>query len=98
MSGIVNNLKSTIITNRDASPKVLTDAYISGAEIRSSEGFVTTALADNAGSTYRLCTVPSNARIESVKFQCAALGTSCTIDVGVWYPTVVPIGSGLTSS
>lgn len=98
MSGIVNNLKSTLISNRDATPKVLTDSNISGGEVRSSQGFVTTALADNAGSTYRLCQVPSNARVEAVKYQCAALGTSCTMNVGVYYPTYIPQGAGVAAS
>lgn len=98
MSGIVNNLKSTIISNRDASPVVLTDSYVSGGELRSTQGFITTALADNALSTYRLAQVPSNARVEAVKYQCAALGTSCTMNVGVYYPTAVPQGAGVAAS
>jgi hypothetical protein len=33
-----------------------------------------------------------------VKYQCAALGASCTINVGVYYPTFIPIGAGLVAS
>lgn len=93
------NLKSTIITNRDASPKVLTDPFVSGGEIRESEGYVQTGSATDAvGSTYRLCQVPSNARVTSLVFQCDALGGSSTVNIGVYYPTTLPLGSGLVAS
>lgn len=90
----VVNKTSTLITNRDATPKVLTDATISGGDVRSTEGYVTTNNGDSATSTYRLCTVPSNARVDTVKYQCGILGTSCTINVGVYYPTFIPVGAG----
>lgn len=87
-----------MIANRDSTPKVLTDAYIGGAALRSCEGFVQTGAQDNTASSYRLLQIPSNARIESLKLQTQALGTSCTLDVGVFYPTVVPVGSGIAAS
>lgn len=90
----VVNIKSNLITGRDAVPKVLADAATSGANLSATTGYVTTNNGDSATSTYRLCQVPSNARVEAVKYQCAALGTSCTINVGVYYPTYIPIGAG----
>jgi len=93
------NLKSTILTNRDATPKVLQDAYLSGGELKESTGFIQTAGAtDGVGSTYRLCQVPSNARVTGLVMQAGALGSACSLDIGVWYPTFIPVGSGLSAS
>lgn len=94
------NILSTILTNRDATPKVLTDAYVSGGTLKESQGYVQTNSggADGIGSTYRLCTVPSNSRVSSLDFQSSGLGTSCTLDIGVWYPTFIPVGSGLSAA
>ncbi len=94
----VVNLKSTLITNRDATPKVLTDAYVSGGNVKESQGFVTTGSADSAGSIYRLCQIPSDARVSSISIQNDALGGSCTLDVGVYYPTFIPVGAGLSAA
>ena len=88
----VVNLKSTLITNRDATPKVLTDAGISGGDLRQDYGWVFTGSADSAASTYRLCQVPSNARLTSLSMTNGALGSGCLIDTAVWYPTNVPVG------
>ncbi len=93
------NIKSTIISNRDATPKVLTDPYVSGGEVRESEGYVQThGSADAAGSTYRLCQVPSNARLTSLELQADSLGSGAALDIGVWYPTFIPVGAGLSAS
>lgn len=94
----VVNLKSTIITNRDATPKVLTDPQTSGGVMRESQGYITTNNGDSAGSTYRLNQVPSNARVSSVIMTNEALGAGCTLNVGVYYPTFIPLGAGLTSA
>jgi hypothetical protein len=93
------NILSTALTNRDANPKVLTDAAISNGHVAQAQGYVqTNGGADGIGSTYRLCSVPSNARISSVDWQTSGLGTSCTLDIGVWYPTYIPVGAGLAAS
>lgn len=87
-------LKSTFITNRDASPAVKTDAYISGGTVKEAEGYVTTGAADIAGSIYKMCQVPSNARLSQIILNNEALGTGCTLDVGAYYPTYIPQGGG----
>lgn len=93
------NVKSTIITNRDATPKVLTDPHVSGGYARLGQGYVQTAGAtDGTGSVYRMFPVPSNSRIESLKLQADALATGCTLNVGVAYPTFIPPGAGLAQS
>lgn len=94
----VVTLKSGIITNRDATPKVITDAYVSAGDIRESWGYVLTGAADNAASKYILCTVPSNARMSAVDFQCSGLGTSAALNVGIYYPSYIPVDSGIAQS
>jgi hypothetical protein len=93
------NIKSTVISNRDATPKVQTDSYVSGGCNRACEGYIqTNGAADGIGSTYRMLTIPSNARVEAMKFTNDILATGCTISVGVWWPTYIPVGSGLSAS
>lgn len=80
-------LKSVAITDRDAVPLVQVGPIVAGGVIRTSIGSVTTGAADGIGTLYVLAQVPTNARIESVKFQCAALGASCSMNIGLQYPT-----------
>lgn len=87
--------KSTAISNRDAVPKILSDAIISGGEVLESEGYVAPANGDSAGSKYLMCSVPSNARLSSLVFQCSALGAGAKLDIGASYPSFIPRGAGL---
>lgn len=92
-------VKATQISNRDANPKVLTDPYIAGGTLAVAEGYVATAgAADGVGSKYIMFEIPSNARVEAVKILASALGTGCTLSVGVYWPTYIPQGTGLSSS
>lgn len=87
-------LSSTIITNRDATPKSLTDGFINAGTFTQSYGYVFTGSADSAGSAYKLVTVPSNSRLSSLSLINTTLGNSSVIDTGVWYPSIVPTGGG----
>lgn len=80
-------LKSVAITDRDASPLVQVGPIVAGGVLRSSIGSVTTGAADGIGTLYVLAQVPTNARVENISYQCAALGTSCTMNIGLQYPT-----------
>jgi len=84
--------KSTLIANRDANPKVLIDAFLSGGLYQETQGSVKTGAADAAGTTYRLVSIPSNARLSMLEWQSDSLGSGCVLDVGVWFPTTVPLG------
>lgn len=90
------NLKSTLLTNRDATPKVLSDASIAGGIMEEVIGSVKVGASDNAASVYRLIQVPSNARITQLTWQSDAIGSGgpTQLDVAVWYPTSVPLGGG----
>lgn len=89
------NLKSTIITNRDATPKVFTDGFLQGGASAETKGSVLTGASDAAASTYRLVSVPSDARVSSLTWQTSAtLGSGCMLDVAVWFPTSIQQGGG----
>ncbi len=60
-------LKSTQITNRDASPEVINNGRVSGGRLHSTTAKVAIGAADSSTSTYRLVSIPSNAVIKSVK-------------------------------
>lgn len=83
----IDNLKSTLITNRDNLPPILSNPTLVGGKIVEAIGSVTTGAADSAGSVYKMVPVQSNARVSSIVLQCAALGTGCTINCGVYNNT-----------
>lgn len=78
------NLKSGVITNRDATPVVLTTA--NPGQVMRSYGKVETAGGD-AGSTYRFCTIPSNAKCVRAFYSCDDLGIGLTMNVGLYQTT-----------
>lgn len=80
----VANTKSTLITNADATPPVLTTASTSQGRVFAASGTVETLAADDAASVYRLCRVPSNARILSVLLGSDAITGASASDVGVY--------------
>lgn len=80
----VANTKSTHITNADATPPVMTNDYISKGALYEAVGTVETLAADDAASVYRLCRVPSNARISSILLASDAVTGATASDVGVY--------------
>ncbi len=97
------NIKSTVLANRDASPKVLSNSTLAKGLVREGYGCqkVSNAGTDlnTAGTQIRLVTVPSNARLSTMEYAGTSCGTG-VIDLAVWYPTYVPAGGGanLTSA
>lgn len=75
------NLKSTQLSNRDAIPVVFNSS--NQGVMRRSVAVVEAAGGD-AGSTYRFCAIPSNAKNIRVMFSCDDLGTGTTLDVGLY--------------
>jgi hypothetical protein len=80
----VANTKSTLIGNMDATPSVISNPYVGGGLLREASGTVETLAADDAASVYRLCRVPSNARITSILLASDAITTASTSDVGIY--------------
>jgi hypothetical protein len=80
-----SHLKSTPITNLDATPAVANSAGLGGpARLHSLSGFVTAVAADAAGSTYQLVRVPSTAVIKQVLFESEAQGAG-KVQLSVYY-------------
>lgn len=79
------NVKSAAITNRDATPAVLTSCQ--GGRVRRAWGTVEALAAGDTGSTYRMCEIPSNARAIRVVLATDDLGTTATLDVGIYQNT-----------
>jgi len=80
----VENLKSSAITNADATPLVLSNARIMAGAMREAIGTKQASASASIASTYTLCRIPSNARISEVILSCDAFDTTGAADVGVY--------------
>lgn len=82
----VVNVKSAAITNRDATPAVLNSPHSTFGFLQESVGYVAVTSGDSIASIYRMCQVPTNARIASLKLSCTAI-TTCAADIGAYRVT-----------
>lgn len=80
-------IKSAAITSRDAVPRVLSNASIVKGMLVETVGTLETTASDSIGSTYRLCSIPSNARVSQVIIRCDSLGTAGAADIGIYQTT-----------
>lgn len=86
-------LKSTAITNLDASPPVENTRGVGAAgSLQFIDGFVTAVAADAAGSTYKLVRVPSNAIIKRLSLASGAQGAGA-INLSVYYSSSTTDGT-----
>lgn len=76
-------LKSTFVTNADATPADLSGAYLAHGRLREVVGTIEAANGDSIGSTYRLGRVWSGARVCEVLLSCDAI-TSGAADIGIY--------------
>lgn len=90
------NIKSKMIANRDASPTVLTDAFVSKGDVVEVIGVESIPTTADIGSKIKLVSVPSSARLGSMDYAVnnVGLGTSA-LDVAAWFPTTVPPMQGV---
>lgn len=79
--------KSTLISNRDDIPAKLTNAEVSGGVVKEAQGFVDAANGDSATSVFKLLSIPSGARLSSLKLYCEALGAGAVVDIGAYRNT-----------
>lgn len=79
--------KSTAITNRDATPQVLTDRGLTRGETYVAFAKFEIAAGDDDGSTLRICELPSNCRVKSIKIWNDAITGSTSWDVGIYRTT-----------
>lgn len=92
------NIKSTVLTQRDASPKVLSEGTLAKSNVKEAYGAQCVSSAGTdlnaAGTQIRLLSVPSTARLTTMDYCGTSTGTSA-LDIAAWYPTTVPTGGGV---
>lgn len=79
-------VKSGWMTSAESTPPLMTNPAIHKGNLKSSVGKVAVANGDSIGSTFRLCRIPSNARISNVLLTCGAI-TSAAADIGLYKTT-----------
>jgi len=80
----VVNTKSTIVTNADATPVVLTSPRIAGGYLACEVATVEVAAADDDTSVYRLFRLPSNAKVVSIRILNDAITGGTSYDLGFY--------------
>ncbi len=84
----VVTVKSTQITNRDATPRVLNNGRVQGGEVKHARGAVLFTNGDSIASKYIVCSIPSRAIPISVRISCPDIGTTLATDVGLYRTTI----------
>jgi len=82
----VVTVKSTAITNRDATPRVINDGRFERAVVKNAYGMCAVANGDSIAAKYIIAQVPSTAVVKDVKLTIPAI-TTCAGDVGLYRPT-----------
>ncbi len=82
--GATEAIKSTIITNADATPATINTAQLANGRERSMRGVVTATTTKDAGSTYRFFRIKSNDLVKQLLLDNASWGASCTADFGLY--------------
>jgi hypothetical protein len=80
----VVNVKSSAVTNADATPRVPNNSFVGGGDVGELVGTAEVTNGDSIGSTYRLGRIPSGARISGVELFNDSCGAACTGDVGIY--------------
>lgn len=89
----VEHTKSTFITNADASPATANTAGEGGpAPLKLAEGSAATTTTSSVDSTFQLVRVPSNCKIKQLWFESGDMGSTGTVDVGLYYATDGVVG------
>lgn len=80
----VVNTKSTIVSNADATPVVLTSPRIAGGYVAAEVATVEVAAGDDDGSVFRLFRLPSNAKVLSIRILNDAITSGTSYDLGLY--------------
>lgn len=85
----VVNIKSSLITNADATPVVLSNPYTAfGGDVTETSS-VTVGATDSATSTYRVCLLPSSAMLTDLRIMNeTSMTTGTSYKFGVLFNTV----------
>lgn len=79
--------KSASITNRDATPVVLSNNAVTRGAEKHAMGVVAVANGDSVGSKLLFCSLPSNATVYSVAVSSPDIGTTTAMDLGLYRST-----------
>lgn len=79
--------KAGAITNRDASPRALSDSIISKGMLKEAVGTIETNGDDSIGSKYVFAQVPSHARVSAVLLSCDGNNTTGAGNIGLYRTT-----------
>lgn len=82
----VVTVKSTQITNRDATPLVRSNA-VQGNVMQHARGVASASATDTTASKYLFCSIPSNAKPASLRLSTTGTGTVGTMDIGLYNTT-----------
>jgi len=77
-------VKSTLITNADATPVVLNNPRVDGGFERVSVATAAITSGDSLDSTYRMFRVPSNAVMTDLRIYSPDIGTTTISDIGLY--------------
>jgi len=77
-------VKSTLITNADATPVVLNNPRVDGGFERVSVATAAITSGDSVDSTYRMFRVPSNAVMTDLRIYSPDIGTTTISDIGLY--------------
>lgn len=80
-------VKSGVITNRDAAPRVINNPAAAQAAVKGFLGTGVITSGNSVGSTYIIGSVPSNAVMRSLTISAPDIGTTTTADVGLYKTT-----------
>lgn len=86
--GAVVSVKSTVLTNRDATPNVLNKAFLARGRVHRAQAIVTSVNGDSIASVYRFVSIKSNDLVSRVELINASCGAACTADFGLYRNTV----------
>src|SRR5688572_29500628 len=83
----VDHVKSTFITNADASPSVANTAGEGGpGNLKCVEGSAVSVASGSQDTTYQFVRIPSNCKVKKIFFESGAQAAG-TLDVGLYYAT-----------
>jgi len=83
----VVSTKSTQIANRDATPKVISNSFLTKALMNVASGVVGAVSGDSIASKYFFTSVPSSAKMVSLALSHPDIGTTGLMDVGLYQTT-----------
>lgn len=80
-------VKSTGMTNRDATPRVINNPAAFKQLVQGFLGQAVVTSGNSTGSTYLFGQIPSNAVVRSVRVSAPDIGTTTTMDIGLYRST-----------